>query len=81
MYIPQSCGDDDDDDNNIKSQLTIKNRLSPAQINTGKRVRLLNISLQEQRLSSWDAGSLKSLPQHDCLSVFVITATPSVASK
>lgn len=38
--ISEGCGNDDDDNNNynnnINSQRTIKNRLSPAQINTGK---------------------------------------------
>lgn len=38
--IREDCGNDDDDNNNynnnINSQRTIKNRLSPAQINTGK---------------------------------------------
>lgn len=33
--ISESCGNDDHN-NNINSQRTIKNRLSPAQINTGK---------------------------------------------
>lgn len=34
--ISESCGNDDNNNNNINSQRTIKNRLSPAQINTGK---------------------------------------------
>ena len=56
--VSESCCDDDDDDNNnnnnnnINSQRTIKNRLSPAQINTGKWVRLLNIIIQEQSVAS-----------------------------
>lgn len=36
--ISEGCGnyDDNNNNNNINSQRTIKNRLSPAQINTGK---------------------------------------------
>ena len=55
--VSESCCDDDDDNNNnnnnnINSQRTIKNRLSPAHINTGKWVRLLNIIVQEQSVAS-----------------------------
>lgn len=83
--ISESCGQDDNNNNNINSQITIKNRLSPAQINTGKWVRLLNIIIQEQvsLLSEGGRGMhvLRTISQHDCLSVFVITTPPSVALK
>lgn len=51
--------------NNINCQRTVKNRLSPAQSNTGKWVRLLNIIIQEQNRFfqvGGRAGSLNYLP-------------------
>lgn len=62
---------------------TIKNRLSPAQINTGKWVRRLNIITRDQAVSCFEGDAFFfclfvffNRPHHDCL---LITAPPSVA--